>query len=222
MKHIRLIHNRKQLFDPPAELFQGDCLSVLRGVDDESIDAIIVDPPYGINYRSKYGQTISNDLRPFIWWLYDAFRVAKPGARLICFSAWKFQEVFKVAIETAGWRIRSHVIWDKEIHGGGDCAREFAPRHEVIWYATKGDYKFKHGRPVSVLQRRYLFGHQRHHPNEKPVELFDRLVNAITSEGEGNNILDSYGKICDTLRYGKPSTIPDDLAGCNSILQRSR
>jgi len=184
MQYVKLIHNKRQLFQPPVELIQGNCLSVLQGVQDKSVDAVIVDPPYGINYRSKYGQKISNDRNPFIWWLYDAFRVARRGARLICFSAWKYQEVFRVAIEAAGWRIRSHVIWDKEIHGAGNCASEFAPRHEVIWYATKGDYKFKSGRPVSVLNKRYLFGHQRHHPNEKPVELLERIINAVTSEGE--------------------------------------
>jgi DNA modification methylase len=174
----------KQRAGQAYTLIQGNCLSVLQGVKDKTVDAVIVDPPFGINYRSKKGEKIVNDRRPFIWWLYDAYRVAKRGARLICFSAWKFQDVFRLAIETAGWRIRSHVVWDKQIHGLGDCAREFAPRHEVIWYATKGDYKFRNGRPMSVINLRYLFGHQRQHPNEKPVELLERLVGAVTNKGD--------------------------------------
>jgi DNA modification methylase len=183
-QRVTLTRNPGQILSPPVELYKGDCLSVLRKVEDKSVDAIIVDPPYGINYRSAYGQKIRNDLRPFIWFLYDAYRVAKRGARLVCFTAWKFQEVFRIAIETAGWHIRSQVIWDKEIHGAGNCKEDFAPRHEVIWYAVKGKYEFKNGRPVSVLTYRYLFGHQREHPNEKPVELIERIVNAVTSPGE--------------------------------------
>jgi DNA modification methylase len=167
-----------------VELYRGDCLRALKNVADKSVEAVVVDPPFGINYRSAYGQKIRNDLRPFIWWLYDSYRVAKPGGRLVCFTAWKYQEVFRIAIETAGWQIRSQVIWDKEIHGAGNCRQDFGPRHEVIWYATKGRYEFANGRPVSVLTNRYLFGHERNHPNEKPVELIERILKFVTSPGE--------------------------------------
>ena len=44
-----------------------------------SVDAIITDPPYGINYVSQTGAKIKNDKSPFIWFLYDAFWVLKSG-----------------------------------------------------------------------------------------------------------------------------------------------
>jgi len=167
-----------------AELYQGDCLDVMRKLNDHSVDLFVVDPPFGINYRSCAGETIRNDRRPFIWWLYDAYRIAKRGGRLICFCTWKVQETFRMAIEAAGWNIRSQVIWDKQIHGAGNCKQDFGPQHEVIWYATKGTYNFKSRRPNSVLSLRYLFGHQRQHPNQKPLPLLEKLVSALSQPTE--------------------------------------
>ena len=37
----------------PAEVIPGDCLDVLRGMADESIDAIVTDPPYELGFMGK-------------------------------------------------------------------------------------------------------------------------------------------------------------------------
>ena len=60
-----------------STIIHGDSLNVLREIPDNCIDAIIADPPYGINYESRTGKKIQNDKSPFIWFLYDAFRVVK-------------------------------------------------------------------------------------------------------------------------------------------------
>lgn len=60
-------------------IIHDDSLTVLRQMEAENIDAIITDPPYGINYVSQTGARIKNDKSPFIWFLYDAYRVLKPG-----------------------------------------------------------------------------------------------------------------------------------------------
>ena len=40
---------------------QGDCLDVLKEIDDNSIDVVITDPPYGINYKSNRSE-LSNSI----------------------------------------------------------------------------------------------------------------------------------------------------------------
>lgn len=57
-----------------------------------SIDAIIADPPYGIDYQSawrtdrrQWKPKIANDLAPCIGWLPDAFRLLKEGGGVIVF-----------------------------------------------------------------------------------------------------------------------------------------
>lgn len=150
---------------------------------DACVDAVVTDPPYGINYRSKRLGGIVNDDRPFIWWLRDAWRVTRDGGALVCFCRWDVQEAFRFAIDLAGFRIRSQVVWDREIHGMGDTAGAFAPRHDVMWFATKGRFKFSRGRPASVLRARTLRGASLTHPTEKPLPLMQQLVRAVTAPG---------------------------------------
>lgn len=69
----------------PNTVITGDSLTVLRSMDDESVDMVITDPPYGIDYQSRCKEKerrlakIKNDKAPFIWWIYDAARVVKRG-----------------------------------------------------------------------------------------------------------------------------------------------
>lgn len=69
----------------PNTIITGDSLTVLRSMDDESVDMVITDPPYGIDYQSGRKEKerrlakIKNDKAPFIWWIYDAARVVKRG-----------------------------------------------------------------------------------------------------------------------------------------------
>ena len=72
----------------PNTLIHGDALTVLRQMESVSIDFIITDPPYGIDFQSNRPRSkdpaakkpkIANDKSPFIWWLYDAFRVLTDG-----------------------------------------------------------------------------------------------------------------------------------------------
>lgn len=160
-------------------LEHGDALDVLRVVPDACVDAVVTDPPYGIGYRSLLTGTIANDDRPFIWWLRDAWRVTVDGGALVCFCRWDVQEAFRFAIELAGFTLRSQVIWDREHHGMGNLAQQFGPQHDVIWFATKGRFRFRNGRPVSVIRVRRPHTGARH-PTEKPLELMERLVGPVS------------------------------------------
>lgn len=177
-------------------------MDVLRTLDSEAYDTVLADPPYGISYELKgVGRPlqgnyddgrptkIANDQRPFIWWLHDAYRVTKEGGVLICFCRWDVQEDFKRAIELAGFRLRSQVIWDRMLYGVGDLKAQFAPAHDVIWFAVKGrKFAFPGKRPRSVVRHQRLM--RTSHPNEKPVALLRELVAAVTPPG--GHVLDPF------------------------------
>ena len=170
------------------ELHHGDCLEVMRGIPSESVDAVITDPPYGIDYQSawrtdkkNWKPKIANDRKPFIWWLYDAFRITKDGGCLLCFCRWDVQEVFRLAIECAGFQVKSQIIWDREVHGMGDLKGEFAPQHDVIWFAVKGRFNFSGKRPSTVVHSQRISGDKLVHPNEKPLDLMKQLICGVTA-----------------------------------------
>ena len=87
-----------------------------------------------------------------------------------------------MAIECAGFVVKSQVIWDREWHGLGDLNGQFAPRHDVIWYATKGRFIFPNGRPHSVLRHKRIPADDLDHPNEKPTSLMQELSEKLSQE----------------------------------------
>lgn len=166
----------------------GDCVDVLRTLDSNSIDAVVTDPPYGIDYQSsrmtsdKRLPKIQGDSSPYIWFLKDAYRVVKPGGCLLCFCRWDSQEDFRRSIELSGFKVKSQVIWDREHHGMGDLKASFSPRHDVIWFAIKGKFTFHSKRPASVIRSKRLPAGDLKHPNQKPVDLMQKLVESVTPE----------------------------------------
>lgn len=173
-----------------ATLYRGDCLDVMRSMPSASVDAVITDPPYGIDYqsarrtdKSQWKPKIANDGQPFIWWLHDAARLLRESGALICFCRWDVQDAFKQAIVWSGLTIKAQVIWDRESHGMGDLTGSPSPQHDVIWFATPGGFKFANGRPSSVIRSIRLPGEALTHPNEKPIDLMCKIVRDYTSPG---------------------------------------
>jgi len=94
------------------ELFNGDCLHVMRNMAAESVDSIVTDPPYGLSFMGKdWDRGVPGS--PF--WV-EALRVAKPGAHLLAFGGTRMFHRLACAIEDAGWEIRDCVMW---VHGMG-------------------------------------------------------------------------------------------------------
>lgn len=166
-------------------IIHGDSLNILRELPDGCIDAVITDPPYGIGYESKAGKRIQNDKSPFIWFLYDAFRVLKPnGGVLACFTRWDVQQAFIDAMRIAGFQVKSQLIWNKVYHGMGDTRAQFAPAHENILFAVRGKYAFPGTRPRDVLTHAKLNSAHMVHPTEKPVELLEDIITSVTRPGD--------------------------------------
>lgn len=170
---------------------QGDCLAVMRGMPDGCVDAIITDPPYGVDYQSARRSDkadrhpkIANDSQPFVWFLPEAYRVLKEGGTLLCFCRWDTQEAFRLAIGWAGFKVRQHVVWDRDWHGMADVRTLFAPQHDIIWQASKGRCELKGVRPKSVLRVPRMAADSLEHPNQKPVILCQQLIEAVTVRGE--------------------------------------
>lgn len=169
-------------------IYNKNCMDMSSAIEDNSIDCIITDPPYGISYQSN-GRTkkfakIANDEAPYTEWLKPVFKKLREGGRLICFYRWDVQDEFLSAIEQAGFTAKSQIVWDKARPGMGDLKGEFAPQHELMIYATKGRYEFQGDRPKTVYRTPRVDGDKLVHPNEKPVNLLRAIIRDITRKGE--------------------------------------
>lgn len=167
-----------------VRLWHGDCMEILRKIEDGSARLVLTDPPYGIGYKSTLGQRVANDDAPYIWWLREAWRILAPRSAMFCFCRWDVEDTFKMAIESAGFTLRNQAIWDKQTRGMGDTRRTLAPAHEVILFAAKGDFTWPNGRPSTMFRFGLPNRATRTHPTEKPVGLLSALIQATTRPGD--------------------------------------
>lgn len=158
------------------KIIKGNCQDVIGGLEDESINVCLTDPPYGIEFQSNRNNDVNNkkpkilnDEEPYIDWIKPLFPKMANGGRLLCFYRWDVQDSFLNEIIDAGFTVKSQIIWDKGVHGMGDLKGEFAPQHESIIYATKGRYEFKGKRPTTIYKVNRVSADKLIHPNEKPI-----------------------------------------------------
>lgn len=93
-------------------IYEGDCLNVLRGFPENSIDSIVTDPPYGLSFMGKKWDYDVPSVE--IW--QECLRVLKPGGHLLAFAGTRTQHRMAVRIEDAGFEIRDMIAW---IYGSG-------------------------------------------------------------------------------------------------------
>lgn len=95
-------------------LHLGDCRTVLATLDDNSIDAIVCDPPYELGFMGKAWDNSGIAYNVTVW--QQCLRVLKPGGHLVAFGGSRTYHRLAVAIEDAGFEIRDQIQW---IYGSG-------------------------------------------------------------------------------------------------------
>jgi len=117
-------------------LFHGDCLDVLKEMPDNSVDACVTDPPYGLSEQPDIekvlrhwldGDDYEHDSRGFMSASWDSFvpspnvwrevyRVMKPGALLLAFGGTRTSDLLSIAIRFAGFELRDTI---SHLHNAG-------------------------------------------------------------------------------------------------------
>lgn len=87
-------------------------MEVMRGMADNSVDAIVTDPPYGLSFM---GKKWDYDVPTTELWA-ECLRVLKPGGHLLAFAGTRTQHRMAVRIEDAGFEIRDMIAW---VYGSG-------------------------------------------------------------------------------------------------------
>lgn len=98
--------------DDLVKLHLGDCIEVMRTLPDNSVHAVVTDPPYGLGFMGKAW----DDLPPGLDFALEAFRVLKPGGHILAFGGSRTWHRLAVAVEDAGFEIRDSIAW---LYGSG-------------------------------------------------------------------------------------------------------
>lgn len=95
-------------------ILHGDCIDVMRGMDDHSVDAIVTDPPYELSFMGKKWDGSGIACNVDMW--REVLRVLKPGGHLLAFGGTRTYHRMACAIEDAGFEIRDCIQW---LYGSG-------------------------------------------------------------------------------------------------------
>src|SRR5690606_11089525 len=116
---------------PTWELYEGDCLEVLRELPSESVDAVVTDPPYGLSREPDIEEVLRHWLAgddykhrgggfmgktwdsfvpgPAVW--REVFRVVKPGGHILCFAGTRTVDLMGISLRLGGFEIRDCLQW---------------------------------------------------------------------------------------------------------------
>ena len=103
----------KQVLDV-ADLLFGDCVEQMKLLPENSVDAVITDPPYELGFMGKSWDASGIAYSVEMW--KEVLRVTKPGGHLLAFGGTRTYHRMACAIEDAGFEIRDQLQW---LYGSG-------------------------------------------------------------------------------------------------------
>ena len=107
------------LDDADVILYAGDCIDIMRRMPGSSVDAIVTDPPYGLEFMGRAWDGFGTPLGFQTWteaWAVEAFRILKPGGHLLAFAGTRTYHRMVTGVEDAGFEIRDCIAW---MYGSG-------------------------------------------------------------------------------------------------------
>src|SRR5690606_37681538 len=117
-------------------LYEGDCLDVMRQLPDNSVDAVVTDPPYGLSREPDIEEVLRHWLAgddyehrgggfmgetwdsfvpgPAVW--REVHRVLNPGGHILCFAGTRTVDLMGISLRLGGFEIRDCLQW---LYGSG-------------------------------------------------------------------------------------------------------
>ncbi|MHA1222372.1 MAG: DNA-methyltransferase [Candidatus Heimdallarchaeaceae archaeon] len=189
------------------EIFYEDCIEGMKKLPDESIDLIIADPPFGIEFDSKelaYNrnsdfvvaeyQEIDEDYDIFTeMWIRELPRIMKKTASAYIFSGWNNLEFVLSSARKAKLELINHIIWTYQF--GVFTKRKFVNSHYHILFYVKNPKKYYfnkiHHYPLDSwnIPRKYKRGENKN-CTKLPIQLVKKLIDF--SSQPGDLILDPF------------------------------
>lgn len=122
-------------------LYNQDCLDLLPNIAEDSIDLIVIDPPFGVNYKNSF----YNDSQDFVQqeskkWLKEMYRILKSNSHCYIFTGTKSLGFWLNNVKEIGFEF-NNIINLPSYCNGSYVKNNFAFRSDYILYLSKGKAK---------------------------------------------------------------------------------
>lgn len=192
----------------PDTLYQGDALELLPRIPDGTIDLIVTDPPFAIDFRAQrlnYNRKGANVLEGYHeipeeeysgftrQWIAEAARVLSPTGSMYIFSGWNRLRDILEGIDEAGLTTINHLIWKYQF--GVFTKKKYVTSHYHILFVAKDPKQYTFNKvdhypeDVWVINREYWKGKKKT-PTKLPRELVRKIL--LYSSNPGDLVLDPF------------------------------
>ena len=181
------------------QLFNGDCLEVLRGLPDNCIDLVVTDPPYiletkggGIGKDMKMFDEIEGITSGFNLAILDELERVQKATNIYLFCSKNELPAYLNYYLPKGYKY-DLLTWHKT-NGAPLCGDSYMPDTEYLLFFKKPGVKI-YGTPTTkkkyyVTPRNVKDKERYEHPTIKPLEIIENLV--INSSIRGGCVLDPF------------------------------
>jgi hypothetical protein len=144
-------------------LHLGDCLDVLRGLPECSVDAVVTDPPAAVSFMGKSWDSDRGGRDKWVGWLAErmegAARCLKPGGHLLVWSLPRTSHWTALALEDAGLEIRDCIVhlfgsgFPKSLDVSKAIDKASGMQREIVGQRPRTSARMAPGRGVSGLRQ---------------------------------------------------------------------
>ena len=190
-------------------LHNSDCFKILNNINKKSIDQIITDPPYFINYENKDWDKESDPL--FFYKLASIFNnITKHNSNIILFAGWSYVCNIISIFNKQGFTLKNWIIYDR-IKGRGAKTNLVSTREDILWFIKSNNKnKYTYNKIPSTIKKKTKglglknecefralsnvwtdispivpWSKERvDHPTQKPLKLMERLIKIFSNEND--------------------------------------
>ncbi len=134
------------------KIYNKDCIIGMKTIPDETIDLVVTDPPFAINFKAKkanYNRTASRVLSGYNEinvedyykftnnWMLQVKRVLKKSGSMYVFSGWNNLKDILTALDVNGFTTINHIIWKYQF--GVVTTKKFVTSHYHCLFVCKND-----------------------------------------------------------------------------------
>ena len=183
-------------------IYLGDALSLIKDVPTETVDLVVTDPPFAIDFRAcrnnynrsgfhvleGYREILPEEYGAFTCsWMKETYRVLRPHGSMYVFSGWNRLKDILEGLDQSGFITKNHLIWKYQF--GVFTKKKYVTSHYHILFVVKDPdhytfHKVEHyPEDVWMIRREYWKGKKKT-PTKLPSDLVRKILSFSSSEGD--------------------------------------